>query len=89
MIKIKAKFDKNTNDFNIKYTCKNTFTAEALCTIEFICQEILDKDRLLLILGMPGIGKTMISKMLVLYYAQKGYSIRYSNSRNLDDLKKY
>ena len=53
-----------------------------------ICQEILDKDRLLLILGMPGIGKTMISKMLVLYYAQKGYSIRYSNSRNLDDLKK-
>lgn len=45
MIKIKAKFDKNTNDFNIKYTCKNTFTAEALCTIEFICQEILDNEK--------------------------------------------
>jgi len=53
-----------------------------------ICQEILSKNRLLLILGMPGIGKTMLSKMLVLYYAQLGYSIRYTNSRNLEELKK-
>ena len=53
-----------------------------------LCQEVLDKDRLLLILGMPGIGKTMISKMLVLYYAQKGYSIRYSSSHNIEELKK-
>ena len=53
-----------------------------------ICKKILDKDRLLLILGMPGIGKTMTSKMLVLNYANKGYCIRYSNSRNLEELKK-
>lgn len=53
-----------------------------------VCQDILNKDRLLLILGMPGIGKTILSKMLLLYYAQIGYSVRYSNSQNLEDLKK-
>lgn len=53
-----------------------------------ICQNILEKERLLLILGMPGIGKTTLSKMLLLYYAQNGYLVRYSNSQNLEDLKK-
>lgn len=53
-----------------------------------ICKNILDNDRALLILGMPGIGKTILSKMLVLYYAQMGFCIRYSNSQNLEELKK-
>ena len=53
-----------------------------------ICQNILEKERLLLILGMPGIGKTTLSKMLLLYYVQNGYLVRYSNSHNLEDLKK-
>lgn len=53
-----------------------------------ICKDILQKDRLLLILGMPGIGKTTLSKMLVLNYAQLGYSVRYSNSQNIEELKK-
>lgn len=53
-----------------------------------ICQNIVDKERLLLILGMPGIGKTIVSKMLLLYYAQNGYLVRYSNSRDLEELKK-
>lgn len=53
-----------------------------------ICQNVLDKERLLLILGMPGIGKTTLSKMLLLYYAQNGYLVRYSNNQNLEDLKK-
>lgn len=53
-----------------------------------ICQNVLDKERLFLILGMPGIGKTTLSKMLLLYYAQNGYLVRYSNNQNLEELKK-
>lgn len=52
------------------------------------CKNILDQNRLLLILGIPGIGKTMTSKMLILNYANSGYSIRYSNCNNLEELKK-
>lgn len=52
------------------------------------CKEILEKERTLLILGAPGIGKTTISKMLALYYLQKGYETKYIDSTNLRDLKK-
>jgi len=51
------------------------------------CMEILDKERTLLLLGMPGTGKTVTTKMLALYYAAKGYRIRYTTNGDIRDLK--
>lgn len=42
------------------------------------CIDVLERNRLLMILGMPGIGKTMTTKMLALYYAALGYRIIYT-----------
>lgn len=52
------------------------------------CKKILEEKRNLLILGAPGVGKTTISKMLTLYFAQKGYTIRHTDAQNIDELKK-
>ncbi len=51
-------------------------------------KKILEEKRNLLILGAPGIGKTTMCKMLTLYFAQKGYAIRYTDAQNLNELKK-
>lgn len=51
------------------------------------CLNILDQERMLLLLGMPGTGKTVTTKMIALYYASKGYSVRYTTNGNIRDLK--
>ena len=38
----------------------------------------LEKKNTLIIIGNPGVGKTITSKMLVLYYANLGYRVRYT-----------
>ena len=38
----------------------------------------LNKNNVLIILGDPGVGKTITSKMLVLHYATQNYKIRYT-----------
>ena len=49
----------------------------------------LENNKTLFITGNPGVGKTITSKMLVLYYAAIGYRVRFStNVSNLDELKK-
>lgn len=40
--------------------------------------ECLLKNRALFITGDPGVGKTVTSKMLILYFASQGYRIRYT-----------
>lgn len=51
--------------------------------------ECLSKNKTLFITGDPGIGKTITSKMLVLYYAAKGYRVRYTtDGTDLSTLKK-
>lgn len=48
----------------------------------------LENEYTLCIIGDPGIGKTITSKMLVLYYASQGYRVRYtSNVSDLGTLK--
>lgn len=50
---------------------------------------ILDRNDALMIIGDPGVGKTTISKMLVLYYAAHGYRIRYTtDGTNISALKR-
>lgn len=41
-----------------------------------------------MILGMPGTGKTMTTKMLALYYAALGYRIIYTTNGDLQSIKK-
>ncbi len=49
----------------------------------------LNKNKTLFITGNPGVGKTITSKMLVLYYATLGYRVRYTtNTSNFRELKK-
>ena len=49
----------------------------------------LEKNNVLIIIGNPGVGKTITSKMLVLYYAAQGYKIRYTtDGADLASLKK-
>lgn len=51
--------------------------------------ECLSKSKTLFITGDPGVGKTITSKMLVLYYAANGYKVRYTtDGTDLSSLKK-
>lgn len=52
------------------------------------CLHCLKKNRIILILGMPGIGKTITSKMLALKFSEKGYTIRYVTSNSIEAVKK-
>lgn len=51
--------------------------------------ECLDKNNVLILVGNPGVGKTITSKMLVLDYASRGYKVRYTtDGADLASLKK-
>ncbi len=51
--------------------------------------DCLQKTRAILILGDPGVGKTVTSKMLILHYLSQDYRLRYTtDGANLSDLKK-
>lgn len=52
------------------------------------CIEHLDKNGLLMLTGGPGVGKTITSKMLVLYFASQGYRVRYTTNGDISDIKK-
>ncbi|MFZ4453600.1 nSTAND3 domain-containing NTPase [Salibacterium aidingense] len=52
------------------------------------CINILNEDRKILIYGNPGVGKTINSKMLALYFVKKDYKIRYTSNGDISDLKK-
>lgn len=51
------------------------------------CSEILDKYGIVMLLGAPGVGKTMTSKMLALYYAANDFRIRYTTNGDISDIK--
>lgn len=49
--------------------------------------DVLEKERMLLLLGASGTGKTVTTKMLALYYASKGYRVRYTTNGDIGDVK--
>lgn len=51
-------------------------------------QVFLEKNKILMLIGAPGVGKTMTSKMLLLKMVDKGYRARYSTNGNISDIKK-
>ncbi len=52
------------------------------------CLQVLENNRILLILGLPGVGKTVTTKMLALFYATNKYQIRYTTDGEITNLKK-
>lgn len=49
----------------------------------------LEKNNVLMIVGNPGVGKTITSKMIVLNYAGQGYKVRFTTDvTHLSNLKK-
>ena len=52
------------------------------------CLERLLNHRIIMMVGAPGVGKTITSKMLILYFAQLGYKVRYTTNGDISDLKK-
>ena len=50
--------------------------------------EIMKIYNILIITGAPGVGKSTISEMVLLYYIEQGYVVRYVTNNNLPDLKK-
>lgn len=50
--------------------------------------KILDKNRILMLLGLPGVGKTITTKMVALYYASQGYQVRFTTDGSIKNLKK-
>ncbi|GAB6179938.1 hypothetical protein JCM14036_12570 [Desulfotomaculum defluvii] len=52
------------------------------------CLKCLDKNKIILMIGAPGVGKTITSKMLVLFFASQGYRVRYTANGDITDLKR-
>jgi hypothetical protein len=52
------------------------------------CLDYLENNGLLMITGGPGVGKTITSKMLVLFYASQGFRVRYTTNGDIADIKK-
>lgn len=50
--------------------------------------KFLEDSGCLILVGSPGVGKTTISKMIVLYYASLGYRIRYTTNGDISDIKR-
>ena len=48
----------------------------------------LRQDNIIIIIGAPGVGKSTVSKMLLLYYADKDYKVRYVTNNNISEIKR-
>lgn len=51
-------------------------------------RQILENEHMLMLLGDPGVGKTMLTKILALAFVAEGYRIRYTTNGELSDLKR-
>lgn len=65
-----------------KYT-KLFVTTEAY----FECRKKLIDKNIIIIIGTPGVGKSTISKMLLLFFASNNYAVRYVTDNNIKDIK--
>ncbi|MGL5655516.1 MAG: hypothetical protein ACRCXY_01600 [Fusobacteriaceae bacterium] len=48
---------------------------------------ILENSNILILTGGPGVGKSTISKMLLLYFLSNQYKIKYTTNNNLSEIK--
>lgn len=54
----------------------------------FEAKQKLKENKVIIITGAPGVGKSTISKMLLLFFADDGYSVRYSSDNSIAEIKK-
>lgn len=47
----------------------------------------LNKDSIIIIIGNPGVGKSTLSKMLLLKFADEDYSVRYTTDNDIGNIK--
>ncbi len=52
------------------------------------CLEYLEKNRIVMMIGAPGVGKTVTSKMLVLHFASENYRVRYTTNGDISNIKR-
>jgi len=50
--------------------------------------KVLENEQVVLLEGNPGVGKTILAKMLILFYVSKRYKIKFSTSDSISSLKK-
>lgn len=48
----------------------------------------LNEHNILILIGAPGVGKSTISEMLLLYYVKQDYLIRYVTNNDISDVKR-
>ncbi len=65
------KYSKLFVTTNAYYECRN---------------KLIDKN-IIIIIGDPGVGKSTISKMLLLFFANEKYNVRYVSDNNIKDIK--
>lgn len=53
----------------------------------FEARHKLAKNNIIIITGAPGVGKSTISKMLLLFFASEGYLVRYTTNNEISDIK--
>ncbi len=53
----------------------------------FECRKKLIDKNIIIIIGAPGVGKSTISKMLLLFFASNNYAVRYVTDNNIKDIK--
>lgn len=51
------------------------------------CRNKLIDKNIIIIIGTPGVGKSTISKMLLLFFASQEYIVRYVTDNNIKDIK--
>ena len=47
----------------------------------------INKENIVILVGAPGVGKSTISKMILLKYANEGYKVRYTTDNNISKIK--
>ncbi len=83
------------NNKNVFIDCE-----ELICDIEkeaplfvqtntyFQAKKKLQESGIIILVGAPGVGKSTISKMLLLYYANERYAVRYTSDNDISSIKK-
>jgi len=83
------------NNKNVFIDCE-----ELICDIEkdiclfvqtdsyFKAKRTLQENGIIIITGAPGVGKSTISKMLLMYFANENFSVRYTTDNDISSIKR-